>query len=115
TVYAKVDRTYVATPRGLAPQPGSREAFRGPAPRIQRLDTPVAGDMPSVASADVAGLLLSQFAMDEHAAPLPVASPSAPAWSAGCAACASPRRSGRSDSWARSATWSLSVKPTRSM
>ena len=83
TVYANVDRTYVATQRWIDPQTGSREAFRGHVTRIHRFDTPVDGEMTYVASGDVDGFLLNQFAMDEHEEHLRVASTSAPDWWAG--------------------------------
>lgn len=83
TVYANVDRTYVATQRWIDPQTGSREAFRGHVTRIHRFDTPVDGEMTYVASGDVDGFLLNQFAMDEHEEHLRVASTSAPDWRAG--------------------------------
>ena len=72
-----------ARARWIDPQTGSREAFRGHVTRIHRFDTPVDGEMTYVASGDVDGFLLNQFAMDEHEEHLRVASTSAPDWWAG--------------------------------
>ncbi|MFP3915809.1 MAG: beta-propeller domain-containing protein [Actinomycetota bacterium] len=81
TVYANVERTYVATQRWLDPAGlDSREDFDGHVTRIHRFDTPVDGNLAYVASGDVDGFLLNQFAMDEHRGHLRVASTSAPSW-----------------------------------
>lgn len=84
TVYANVDRTYVATQRWIDPATiESDEAFGGEITRIHRFDTPVEGDLTYVASGEVEGFLLNQFAMDEHESHLRVASTNAPSWWSG--------------------------------
>lgn len=81
TVYANPERTYVATQRWLDPATvDSDQAFTEHVTRIHRFDTPVGEDLTYVASGDVPGFLLSQFAMDEHDDHLRVASTTAPAW-----------------------------------
>lgn len=81
TVYANVERTFIATQQWMDPVAvESREAFRGHVTRIHRFDTPVDGEMTYVASGDVDGFLLNQFAMDEYEGHLRVASTTAPDW-----------------------------------
>lgn len=81
TVYANIERTYVATQRWIDPVAvDSREEFRGHVTRIHRFDTPVDREMTYVASGDVDGFLLNQFAMDEYEDHLRVASTTAPEW-----------------------------------
>lgn len=86
TVYANTERTYVATQRWIDPFSVDSDAeWDGHKTRIHRFDTPVEGDLEYVASGDVDGFLLNQFAMDEHEDHLRVASTSAPSWWGGAA------------------------------
>lgn len=81
TVYANADRTYVATQRWFdQARVESEEAFSGHVTSIHRFDTPVDGDLAYVASGDVDGFLLNQFAMDEFQGNLRVATTTAPQW-----------------------------------
>ena len=81
TVYANLDRTYVATSIWMDPAAiTSPEDFDGHTTRIHRFDTPVDGDMTYVASGEVDGFLLNQFAMDEFEGNLRVASTTTPDW-----------------------------------
>lgn len=79
TVYANTERTYVATSQWLDPSPiDTRPVFTGHVTRIHRFDTPADGDMRYVASGDVDGFLLNQFAMDEHEGHLRIATTTEP-------------------------------------
>lgn len=81
TVYANLNRTYIATSQWIDPI-----IFETDGPiddhitRIHRFDTPVGGAPTYVASGDVDGFLLNQFAMDEYEGRLRVASTSQPWW-----------------------------------
>ena len=81
TVYANLDRVYVATSRWLDPVlSGDTGSFDGHITRIHRFDTPVDGDPTYVASGEVDGFLLNQFALDEYEGDIRVASTTTPPW-----------------------------------
>ncbi len=81
TVYANLEHTFVATSRWFDPIRLTEPArLDGQVTRIHRFDTPVDGQPTYVASGDVPGFLLNQFAMDEYEGHLRVASTSAPWW-----------------------------------
>lgn len=80
-VYANTEHTYVATQRWIDwAGVDSDSAFKGHKTLIHRFDTPVDGELAYVASGEVDGFLLNQFAMDEHEGHLRVASTSSPSW-----------------------------------
>jgi hypothetical protein len=81
TVYATSERTYVATSEWIDPAAiEGPDAFSGHHTQIHRFDTPVDGRLAYVASGDVEGFLLNQFAMDEYEGDLRVASTTTPDW-----------------------------------
>ncbi len=81
TVYANLEHTYIATSQWIDPIVfESGDTVDDHVTRIHRFDTPVDGDLAYVASGDVSGFLLNQFAMDEFEGRLRVASTSAPWW-----------------------------------
>src|SRR5690606_3548238 len=80
-VYANTEHTYVATQRWIDwAVVDSDSAFEGHKTLIHRFDTPADGELAYVASGEVDGFLLNQFAMDEHEGHLRVASTSSPSW-----------------------------------
>ncbi len=81
TVYATAERIYVATGRWQDPRIiNSGDGEPRSATSIHRFDTPADGEPVYVASGEVPGYLLNQFAMDEFEGDLRVASTDTPEW-----------------------------------
>ena len=84
TVYASQDSLYVATQRwhdwSILEDANSTDAFEGVTTEIHRFDISGAAAATYVASGEVQGFLLNQWAMSEHNGDLRVATTSEPEW-----------------------------------
>jgi uncharacterized secreted protein with C-terminal beta-propeller domain len=82
TLYATADHVYVATQRwvdwGVLPEADARSESNGFHTQIHLFDTSEPGNPRYIASGEVDGFLLNQFAMDEYQGILRVASSTAP-------------------------------------
>lgn len=79
-VYGSPDRLYVATQRWLAPQVTEQPQPPPVTTEIHQFDTSAPDRTPYVATGEVKGFLLNQFAMSERQGVLRVASTETPEW-----------------------------------
>jgi len=84
-VYGSLDRIYIATQRWLSPQVLDDARPPPTTTQIHEFDTSSPNHAPYVASGEVPGFLLNQFAMSQRDGVLRVASTETPQWWAGAA------------------------------
>jgi uncharacterized secreted protein with C-terminal beta-propeller domain len=80
TVYASQDRLYVATQRFVPPPDGADQKPPALTTAIHAFDISEAGETRYLASGEVGGYVLNQFALSEHDGVLRVASTDSPVW-----------------------------------